>query len=58
MVHAALERGWATHRFNMRGCGNTEELTMSGYHAGQNRRPAGGDRERRRKGAWPIFVVG
>ena len=21
MVHAALERGWVTHRFNMRGCG-------------------------------------
>ena len=21
MVHAALQRGWVTHRFNMRGCG-------------------------------------
>jgi hypothetical protein len=58
MVHAALERGWATHRFNMRGCGGTDELTVSGYHAGQTSDLLAVIREMRRKGAWPIFLVG
>ena len=36
MVHAALERGWVTHRFNMRGCGGAaDDLAVTGYHAGQ-----------------------
>jgi predicted alpha/beta-fold hydrolase len=58
MVHAALERGWATHRFNMRGCGNTEHLTLSGYHAGQTSDLLAVIRELRQAGAWPIFVLG
>jgi len=58
MVHAALERGWATHRFNMRGCGNTEHLTVSGYHAGQTGDLLAVIRELRRKGAGPIFLLG
>jgi predicted alpha/beta-fold hydrolase len=35
MAFAALERGYAAHRFNMRGCGGTEALALMSYHAGQ-----------------------
>ncbi len=35
MAYAALERGWAVHRFNMRSCGGTENRTTTNYHAGQ-----------------------
>ncbi|MGH9595135.1 MAG: YheT family hydrolase [Bryobacteraceae bacterium] len=58
MVHGALQRGWATHRFNMRGCGGTEDLTISGYHAGQTSDLLAVIRELRDAGVWPIFVVG
>lgn len=58
MVHAALERGWATHRFNMRGCGGTDELAVSGYHAGQTSDLLAFVRERRRLSTLPIFIVG
>jgi hypothetical protein len=58
MVHAALERGWATHRFNMRGCGGTDELAVTGYHAGQTGDLLAVLRERRRASALPIFVIG
>jgi predicted alpha/beta-fold hydrolase len=55
---SGYERGWATHRFNMRGCGSTEHLTISGYHAGQTSDLLAVIRERRRAGAWPIFLIG
>lgn len=58
MVHAALERGWATHRFNMRGCGGTDELALTGYHAGQTGDLLEVVRERRRASSLPIFVIG
>ena len=58
MVHAALERGWATHRFNMRGCGGSDELAVSGYHAGQTSDLLAVLRERRRASSLPIFVIG
>ena len=48
MVHAALERGWVTHRFNMRGCGGADELAVTGYHAGQTSDLLAFLRERRR----------
>ena len=35
MAYAALARGWAVHRFNMRSCGGTEDRTSTNYHAGQ-----------------------
>jgi len=35
-AQAALERGWAVHRLNMRGCGGTEHLSGRAlYHSGQ-----------------------
>jgi predicted alpha/beta-fold hydrolase len=58
MVHAALERGWATHRFNMRGCGGRDDLAVTGYHAGQTSDLLSVLRERRRTGSLPIFLVG
>ena len=48
MVHAALERGWVTHRFNMRGCGGADDLAVTGYHAGQTSDLLAFLRERRR----------
>lgn len=36
LAHAALEAGFAAHRFNMRSCGGTEHLSGRGlYHSGQ-----------------------
>jgi predicted alpha/beta-fold hydrolase len=63
MVHAALERGWVTHRFNMRGCGvgrnaSVDELAVTGYHAGQTSDLLAFLRERRRASSLPIFVIG
>jgi predicted alpha/beta-fold hydrolase len=58
MVHAALERGWVTHRFNMRGCGGADQLAVTGYHAGQTSDLLAFLRERRRASSLPIFVIG
>ena len=58
MVHAALQRGWATHRFNMRGCGGADGLAVTGYHAGQTSDPPAVLRARRRASSLPIFVIG
>jgi predicted alpha/beta-fold hydrolase len=58
MVHAALQRGWVTHRFNMRGCGGADELAVTGYHAGQTSDLLAFLRDRRRISALPIFVIG
>jgi uncharacterized protein len=63
MVHAALQRGWATHRFNMRGCGidqkvATDDLAVTGYHAGQTSDLLAFLRDRRRASSLPIFVIG
>jgi predicted alpha/beta-fold hydrolase len=63
MVHAALQRGWVTHRFNMRGCGGADDLAVTGYHAGQTSDLLAFLRERRRASSLstsslPIFVIG
>ncbi len=34
LAHACLEKGFVTHRFHMRTCGGTEQLTNTLYHAG------------------------
>lgn len=34
MAHAALDRGFAAHRFNIRTCGGTEHLANTLYHSG------------------------
>jgi predicted alpha/beta-fold hydrolase len=35
MAWAALKRGFAVHRFNMRSCGGTDDLAATAYHGGQ-----------------------
>jgi uncharacterized protein len=58
MSWAALEAGYATHRFNMRSCGGTETLALSNYHSGQTSDLLYVLEERRRKSDLPIFLVG
>jgi predicted alpha/beta-fold hydrolase len=58
MAYAALERSWATHRFNMRGCGGTEALSLLSYHAGQTSDLLAVAKERRRLSGAPVFLTG
>jgi len=58
MAYLCLERGFATHRFNMRGCGGTEALALMSYHAGQTSDLLHVVRERRRASGAPVFLVG
>jgi predicted alpha/beta-fold hydrolase len=58
MAQASLERGFTVHRFNMRGCGGTEELSLLSYHAGQTSDLLFVAKERRRISGLPIFIVG
>jgi uncharacterized protein len=57
LAQAALERGFATHRYNMRSCGGTEHLSgRTLYHSGQT-----GDLLaviRALGGSAPIFLAG
>jgi predicted alpha/beta-fold hydrolase len=54
----ALGLGYAAHRFNMRGCGGTEDLTLSSYHAGQTSDLLSVLRDLRSMSPAPIFLVG
>jgi hypothetical protein len=64
LSQAALEAGWAVHRFNMRSCGGTEHLSgKTLYHSGQTgdllsvvRQLRHGDRAARRPA--PFFLLG
>ncbi len=58
MAYAALEAGYATHRFNMRSCGGTENFAISNYHSGQTGDLLHVVRERRDKTDLPIYLVG
>ena len=58
MSYAALELGYATHRFNMRSCGGTEHLALSNYHSGQTSDLLHVLKERRQKSDLPIYLVG
>lgn len=58
MAYAALERGFAVHRFNLRGCGGTEHLALSSYHAGQTSDPLSVLRQIRGQASAPLFVCG
>jgi len=58
MAHAALERGFAVHRFNMRGCGGTEKLAVLAYHAGQTSDVLAVIREGVRASRTPFFLIG
>jgi predicted alpha/beta-fold hydrolase len=58
MAFAALERGYATHRFHMRGCGGSEHLAVTSYHAGQTSDLLAVLRERKRLSQLPLFLAG
>lgn len=58
MAYAALARGYAVHRFNMRGCGGTEELSVLSYHAGQTSDLLKVAKERRSITGAPVFIAG
>lgn len=58
MAYAALDRGYAVHRFNMRGCGGTEALSLLSYHAGQTSDLLAVAKERRSATGAPVFIVG
>jgi uncharacterized protein len=58
MSWAALEAGYATHRFNMRSCGGTENLALTNYHSGQTSDLLYVVREIRKKSDLPIYLVG
>jgi uncharacterized protein len=57
MAHACLSAGFVTHRFHMRTCGGTENLTNTLYHAGLT-----GDLrtflDQREGPRLPVFLVG
>ncbi len=58
LAHAALVRGYSTARFNLRGCGGTEELAITSYHGGQTSDVLEVLRRRREASGRPIFLVG
>jgi uncharacterized protein len=58
MAFAALQRGYATHRFHMRGCGGSEYLAVTSYHAGQTSDLLAVIRERKRLSQAPLFLAG
>jgi uncharacterized protein len=58
MAYAALEAGYATHRFNMRSCGGTESLSLSNYHSGQTGDLLHVIQERKRASGLPVYVAG
>ncbi len=58
LAAAALDAGYAVHRFNMRSCGGTEHLALSNYHSGQTSDLLHVLREIKRASGLPLFVVG
>jgi len=55
---AALEAGYAAHRYNMRGCGDSPWHPKANYHSGQTEDVLMIARERKRATGLPVFVVG
>ncbi len=58
MAAAALAAGFATHRYNMRGCGGSPWHPKANYHSGQTGDLLHLARERKRASGLPIFAVG
>ncbi|HLJ16403.1 MAG TPA: alpha/beta fold hydrolase [Bryobacteraceae bacterium] len=58
MTQAALEAGYAVHRFNMRSCGGTEILASSNYHAGQTGDLLAVARQIFARRGLPLFLIG
>jgi len=58
MAAAALAAGYATHRYNMRGCGASPWHPKANYHSGQTGDLLHVARERKRASGLPVFAVG
>jgi len=58
MAQHALEAGFVVHRFNLRGCGGTEGLSASNYHAGQTSDVLYVARELVKECPAPMFLCG
>jgi uncharacterized protein len=58
MAAAALAAGFATHRYNMRGCGGSPWHRNANYHSGQTGDLLHLAQERQRASGLPIFAVG
>ena len=58
MAYAALDRGYSAGRLNLRGCGGTEHLAITSYHAGQTSDVLAVLRERREASGQPLFLAG
>ena len=58
LAHTALESGYAVHRLNMRGCGGTESLCTTLYHAGLTSDLLEILKTFRREDHAPVFVCG
>jgi uncharacterized protein len=58
MAYAALDRGYSASRFNLRGCGGTEHLAITSYHAGQTSDLLAVLRQRRQVSGQPLFLAG
>ena len=58
MAWTALERGFVVHRFNMRSCGGTDDMTPTAYHAGQTADVLAVLRVLKKAGDSPLILVG
>ncbi len=58
MAQVALDAGISVHRFNMRSCGGTEELSPTNYHAGQTSDLLHVVQTLARESPAPIFLCG
>ncbi len=58
LAHTALEAGYAVHRLNMRGCGGTESVCPTLYHAGLTSDLREILRVFRQEGRGPVFACG
>ncbi len=58
LAHSALKGGYAVHRLNMRGCGGTESLCSTLYHAGLTCDLREILRVFRQEGRGPVFACG
>lgn len=59
LAQAALEAGYAVHRFNMRSCGGTESVCGKAlYHSGQTADVLAVARRLVAEGAGPLYLVG
>jgi len=59
LTQAALEQGYAVHRFNMRSCGGTEAVCgKTLYHSGQTSDVLAVAKDLRKHSAAPIFLIG